>query len=195
MRVVASPHHQRRDANGNRDAILDAARELFADSTDVAMYQIARRAGVGQATLYRNFPNRAALAAEIIGERVERLAADSADAADDGDAFFILLERLIDSIVDLYALSELARDDVETDSRLARTRLRVEDLLDEPLRNAKASRALREDISINDVFLVLKMVRGAMETASDRPSRHAIADRLTVLIRSGLATPEATSGL
>ena len=60
--VVATPHQLRRDARDNREAILDAARELFADSADVAMSKIAKRAGVGQATLYRNFANRGARA-------------------------------------------------------------------------------------------------------------------------------------
>ena len=51
----AAPHLRtplRKDAARNRAAILDAARELFACGRDVPMYEIGRRAGVGQATLY-----------------------------------------------------------------------------------------------------------------------------------------------
>ena len=59
----------RKDAQRNREAILAAARELFAESADVPMYEIARRAGVGQATLYRNFPDRRNLAASLLACR------------------------------------------------------------------------------------------------------------------------------
>jgi AcrR family transcriptional regulator len=91
----------RRDARDNREAILDAARELFADSADVAMSQVARHAGVGQATLYRNFPNRGALTAEILDEHVARMAALAAAQAGEPDAFYVLLRNLIDSMVNI----------------------------------------------------------------------------------------------
>src|ERR1700753_3594807 len=115
----------RRDARDNRAAILDAARELFADSADVAMSQVARRAGVGQATLYRNFPNRAALVAEILDEHVERIASIAAAHEGDPDAFFVLLRSLVGTMVELFALARLARDDVRADSHLKRGRLRI----------------------------------------------------------------------
>ena len=122
MTVAATPDQQRRDARDNREAILDAARALFADSADVAMCQVARRAGVGQATLYRNFPSRGALAAEILDDSVDRIAALAAEHAGQADAFFVLLRGLIDSMVNLYGLAVLARRDAETDSHLQRTR-------------------------------------------------------------------------
>src|ERR1700710_2720626 len=108
---AATEPQRRRDASENRQAILEAARELFADSTDVAMSKIAKRAGVGQATLYRNFANRGALAAEIIDEHVGRLAALAAEHEGDPDAFFVLFRSLIDGMVNLYALAVLARSD------------------------------------------------------------------------------------
>jgi AcrR family transcriptional regulator len=52
--VSVSP--QRKDAARNREAILDAGRDLMAVSRDFPMSEVARRAGVGQATLYRHFP-------------------------------------------------------------------------------------------------------------------------------------------
>ncbi len=56
------PAARRVDAERNRERILDAARDAFADpDADVSMAEISRRAGVGSATLYRNFPNRRAL--------------------------------------------------------------------------------------------------------------------------------------
>src|ERR1700761_6458088 len=78
---IQSGDQLRKDAKRNRVAILDAARELFAESGDVAMSEVARRAGVGQATLYRNFPDRSALAAEVLSEHVERVAAIAGEHA------------------------------------------------------------------------------------------------------------------
>jgi len=50
---------RRADAERNRDKILEAARSAFADpEADISMAEISRRAGVGMATLYRNFPGR-----------------------------------------------------------------------------------------------------------------------------------------
>src|SRR3954466_10449699 len=52
----------RADARRNREALLQAAAELFAEEgTDVSLEAVAARAGVGIVTLYRNFPNRDSL--------------------------------------------------------------------------------------------------------------------------------------
>jgi AcrR family transcriptional regulator len=56
---------QRADAELNRSRILDAARASLAESGDASMQSIARRAGIGQGTLYRHFPTREALVLEV----------------------------------------------------------------------------------------------------------------------------------
>jgi AcrR family transcriptional regulator len=191
MKVAESPDQQRRDARDNREAILAAARALFADSADVAMVQVARRAGVGQATLYRNFPSRGALAAEILDESVERIAALAGEHAGQADAFFVILRGLIDSMVNLYGVAVLARRDAETDSHLQASRQRIRELLKEPLCDAKAAGTLRRDISIDDVFLLLAMGRGAMEGLADSGARSAVAHRVLALILGGIEQPGA----
>ena len=64
------PAARRADAERNRERILDAARAAFADpDADVSMAEISRRAGVGSATLYRNFASlRAARGALYVDE-------------------------------------------------------------------------------------------------------------------------------
>lgn len=184
--VVESSDQLRKDARRNREAILEAARELFAESADVAMCQVARRAGVGQATLYRNFPDRGALAAEILGEHVERIVELAADHADDPDAFFVLLRSLVDGMVHLYALAELARDDARSDARFQRDRLRIAELMKGPLRDAKAAGTLRRDMSLDDVFLLLAMARGAIGGTRGAAARSAAAHRVLTLMLDGL---------
>ncbi len=132
----------RSDAMRNRRAILDAARQLFAESAEVSMCEVARHAGVGQATLYRNFEDRRALAAEILVEQLERLTQLADDYAGDPDAFFVLLRSLIESMGDLYALGELARRDACVGSELEQHRHRIAELMKRPLSDAKAAGAL-----------------------------------------------------
>jgi AcrR family transcriptional regulator len=183
--------HLRKDAERNREAILNAARELFAETADVAMCEVARRAGVGQATLYRNFPDRRALAAEILSEHVERVARLAAEHAGDPDAFFVLLRSLVESVVHLCAVSELAREDACVGSQLERDRQRVAELMKHPLCEAKAAGALRRDTSLDDVFLVLLMARGAMERAHGTAARASAASRALTLALDGLVPPSA----
>lgn len=193
MPVAETSDQRRRDARDNRAAILAAARELFADSADVAMVQVARRAGVGQATLYRNFPSRGVLAAEILDESVDRIAALATEHAGQADAFFVILRGLIDSMVNLYGVAVLARRDAETDAHLQDSRQRIRELLKEPLCDAKAAGTLRRDVSIDDVFVMFGMARGAMEGLADSGARSAVAHRVLALILGGIAaTPSGT---
>jgi AcrR family transcriptional regulator len=173
----------------NRRAILDAARQLFAESADVSMCEVARRAGVGQATLYRNFEDRRALAAEILVEQLERLTQLANDYAGDPDAFFVLLRSLIESMGDLYALGELARRDACVGSELDQHRQRIAELMKRPLSDAKAAGALRRDASLDDVFLVLLMVRGAMTRADGAAARATAANRALTLALDGMVPP------
>ena len=182
-----TPARPRSDARRNREAILEAGRELFADSADVAMCQVARRAGVGQATLYRHFPDRGALAAEILGERIERIVELAADHEDDPDAFFVLLRALIDAIAGVYALAELAREDARTDQRLKQNRLIIAELMKGPMRDAKAAGTLRRDVSIEDVFLMFSMVKGAMAGAHGVAGRAEAGHRSLTLMLAGVA--------
>jgi AcrR family transcriptional regulator len=72
MRVVTArlPQHQRADARDNRDRILDAAHAVFVTSgLDAPIREIARRAEVGSATIYRHFPTKETLVAESFIEQ------------------------------------------------------------------------------------------------------------------------------
>lgn len=68
----------RADAKRNRDAILDAARTCFeSEGINAPTDGIAVRAGVGNATLYRNFPTRDDLLAAVVEDSVDALLAES----------------------------------------------------------------------------------------------------------------------
>jgi AcrR family transcriptional regulator len=68
------PAARRADAVRNRDKILAAARASFAEAEgEVSMAEISRRAGVGMATLYRNFPDRRELLEALFTDDVEAI--------------------------------------------------------------------------------------------------------------------------
>src|ERR687896_1168836 len=72
--TVTRPH--RADARRNFDALLAAARDAFnRDGIEVALEDIARQAGVGIGTLYRNFPTRSDLVEAVYVSEIEELVA------------------------------------------------------------------------------------------------------------------------
>ena len=81
MSAVTNPSRRlRADAQRNRDAILRAARETFdAEGVLASLDGIAVRAGVGNATLYRNFPTREALLAAVMHESIEAALREAAE--------------------------------------------------------------------------------------------------------------------
>ena len=73
---------KRADAERNRDKILAAARAAFAEpGAQVSMAEVARRAGVGMATLYRNFPGRRELLEALYTDEVDAICAAAGDGA------------------------------------------------------------------------------------------------------------------
>jgi len=189
--AATSQTPRRKDAQRNREAILCAARELFADCADVPMYEVARRAGVGQATLYRNFPDRRDLAAALLLDEMEYTERLAAEHAGDPDAFFVLLRNVVETIARFHPLGELAREDTCLGSALDSRRRRLRELLKEPLRAAKAAGTVRCDLTIDDVFLIVLMVRGAIDAGEGPAGRAAAASRALGLLLDGLTPSRA----
>jgi AcrR family transcriptional regulator len=77
----------RTDAERNRGHIAEVARAAFAaDGLDVPMREIARRAGMGVATIYRHFPSRQDLLATVLAEQVARCDEEMRAALADPDS-------------------------------------------------------------------------------------------------------------
>jgi AcrR family transcriptional regulator len=90
------PQSRRADAERNRERILKAARAAFADSqTEVSMAEISRRAGVGMATLYRNFSSRQELLEALYLDEVDAVcrAAEAIAGDTPGESFVAWLRR------------------------------------------------------------------------------------------------------
>lgn len=76
----------RRDSARNRARLVEAAREVFAErGFGATLDDVARHAGLGTGTAYRHFPNKQALAAEVLAGATEQIAVDARAALDIGD--------------------------------------------------------------------------------------------------------------
>jgi AcrR family transcriptional regulator len=90
------PPSKRADAARNRERILEAARTAFAATgAETSMAEIARRSGVGQATLYRNFATRRELLEALLVDEVDEVCAAAATVEGDspGDRLTTWLRR------------------------------------------------------------------------------------------------------
>jgi AcrR family transcriptional regulator len=89
--TVETERQLRADARRNRERILQAAREAFAEcGAEAQMDDVARRAGVGVGTVYRHFPTKEALMAEIVRQKFRVMAENAREALDaDGEPFAV----------------------------------------------------------------------------------------------------------
>lgn len=164
---------QRSDARRNRARILDAARELVAaPSTDspsdrpaspeLSMAEVARRAGVGRATLYRNFPERRDLLEALFAEEVDALIAAAAPSSDDaGAALLGWLHRFAAFEDSKHAIAgELLEYTSLTDPVFASSRQRVIAAGEPLLAAAQRAGHIRDDVTLVQALdLVLAVVR------------------------------------
>jgi AcrR family transcriptional regulator len=184
--VVGRPGAMRRDAQRNRQAIVRAATELMGTEVAVPTSEIARRAGVGQATLYRHFPDRASLALAICEESIRALERLSAATAGDPDRFESLLQAVVQSQLTNRALVGLLRSGTDGARNLTRLTRRVAGLLAAPMRDAQLAGRLRPDLTPADMALVLTMIEGLLRDINDPLHRRNAVGRATDLLRAGL---------
>ncbi|MFW5418568.1 TetR/AcrR family transcriptional regulator [Nocardiopsis sp. CNT-189] len=184
----------RADARENRARILRAAREAFAEQgIDVPVTAIARRAGVGVATLYRRFPTRDALVAESFAERFTACRAVLDRALADPDpwrGFCSFAWQLSAMQVADRGFSEafLARFPGAVDHD--RERARAEEEIGLLVERAKESGRVRPDVDRSDVLLLLLANCGVAAEAG--PHAPAASRRLVGhLLRSFQADPSA----
>ena len=176
---------RRRDAERNRTAILRAACEVMTSQQPaVGMPEIARRAGIGQATLYRHFPDRAALASAVIAYQIDRLERCVAAGREQPSTFRTALGEVLRLQITMRPLVRLARRlDPTTRNRFLR---RVIAALAEPLRSAQAGGYVRPDLVPDDLVLIFGMVEGVAEGAHQHAEALAAAGRSIDLALDGV---------
>jgi AcrR family transcriptional regulator len=172
----------RADAARNREKVLRAARDAFAESGyGVPLDEIAVRAGVGPGTVYRHFPTKEALFEAVVTARLQDLVTDArarVDSGDPGGAFFGFLGRIA-------AESAAKRDLPDAISIEGSLRDELNAALDVLLRRAQQAGAVRPDVRTSDLIVLLKGLFASLAGISDPVRR----DLVFAVLADGLRPP------
>lgn len=178
---------ERRDVVRNRARIVAAAEEVFREfGAAVALDQVAVRAGVGRGTLYRHFPDRAALVAAVYERRVAALE-EYASGLEPPTALVHLVVEMTELLVDAPGLFTVMRAAADGPGRLEDVERRARVLLGTALDAAREHGRVRDDVTLDDVLLIIAMVEGviAMEPPDVMP---AAVHRTVEIVLRGLLT-------
>jgi AcrR family transcriptional regulator len=167
--VQLSKRPKRADALRNYEKLVAAAREAFTEADrSASLEDIARRAGVGIGTLYRNFPTRADLVQAVYVEEVEAMSRSAATFAElePWEALSAWLRRLVGYVATKQALSEELFAVAERDAVFAGCRAMLNGAGETLLRRAQDAGVVREDVSIGEV---IRLVGGIAKIPAASP--------------------------
>jgi len=156
----------RRDAERNRQLILDAARDLFARrGLSVTLNDIAHHAGVGVGTVYRRFPDKAKLIDLLFEQRLDEIVQMLEGALADADPWHGLtdfLERVLEKQANDRGLREVLMGlSPGSSERITKSRSTLHPLADQLVQRAMRAGAVRPDGETQD-FGVLQLMVGVV---------------------------------
>ncbi|WP_233576443.1 TetR/AcrR family transcriptional regulator [Saccharopolyspora rhizosphaerae] len=152
---------RRTDARRNREVILRAADEAFTEDVDlVPLTEIARRSGLGRATVYRHFSDRYALGLAVAESKLHLLRELVAETA--GADFLEVLAELFEEQISRRPLVRLFRELPPADQRRYANQLVA--VLAPGLRRAQEAGVVRADVTPADLALICEMVEGVLSS-------------------------------
>jgi AcrR family transcriptional regulator len=187
----------RSDARRNRRRLLESAREVMREQgLDASLGEIARRAGVGNATLYRHFPTREALCEAVfaeyggeleeIRERVQRI-------PDAWDALSSWLEESCTAFATDQAFADLVTRGMPQSPALNELCMRAVGFAETLFRNAQRQGAVRSDVEFTDLMVIMyslqQMVAATAQVAPNAWRRHLAIALDGLRPREGAALP------
>ena len=177
---------RRVDAERNRERILSAARKAFADpEADVSMAEIARGAGVGSATLYRNFANRRQLVEALYVDEIDAVceAAATIGADTPGASLTAWLRRFYAYFTSKRLVAtELLKHSAADDPVFGAGYTRVLDAGRPLLLAAQASGETRSDLTLEQILdMVAAIAKIPGDTSYREPILQAAIDSLRAI--------------
>jgi AcrR family transcriptional regulator len=181
----------RADALRNRERIVAAAQEMFVEyGPEAPLDEIARRAGIGNATLYRHFADRRALLHDVLLSVMARSADHAQAAAEEPDPFTALC-RFAHAAVDerIGALCGLLVGGVDTYAPdLNAQRVRLDGAVEGLMERARQAGQLRHDVTADDLMIALSQLTRPLP-GMDCQYTEGVAHRHLRLFLDGLRTP------
>ena len=159
----------RADARRNRERILDAARKVFAKhGAESQMDDIARAAGVGVGTVYRHFPDKHTLMAELVASKF-RTFADNAERAleveDPWEAFEGMLRANAELCARDIGIQQALQREPAAWALAALELMRLRDLAGQLIARAQEAGAMREDFVVDDIPMLMGGLSATMAVA------------------------------
>ncbi len=170
-------------APGNRAALLASARALFAEEgVQVPLARIAERAGVGKASLYRQFGDRAGLILAVFADNVDELErAANEPSATASSVAELVARQLVESVGFLSVVAPAANP---SNPGLVGPGSRVADLFDAILADGRYG-DYRDDITVRELIVAIHMFGALLYTTPDSDRRTA-AETGWALVRRSL---------
>ena len=183
---------RRAQAARNDGRILEAAREVFVADPGAPISAVAERAGVGISALYRRYGSKEGLLRRLCADGLGAYIAAAEDALDDErdprNAFAEFMRRVMDA--DTHSLTlRLAGTFTPTDE-LQREVARAEELNERLLKRAKAAGAVRPDIEVGDLSMLLEQL-AAVRVAGEERTRQ-LRHRYLALLLEALRAPSVS---
>jgi AcrR family transcriptional regulator len=169
--AAAVQRPKRADAVRNRELVVDAAAAVFAErGMDTSVEQVAERAGVGRATVYRSFPTKEHLLAGVAVQRLQQISQLAHDALADADAG-AAFRRVLGRIAELQSADRVMLDALRMEAdipELADARADTHAAIAALVDRAKSQGRLRADATAMDVRVLLSGIAHAMPAKQRR---------------------------
>jgi AcrR family transcriptional regulator len=185
----------RRDAERNRQRILEAAAEVFTErGLEATLDDVARHAGLGVGTVYRRFPDKAALADALFDARIDALVELAERAGEQPDAWAALvwfLEQSTQMLSGDRGLRQILMFAAGGHDRVISARGRIRPAVDSLVKRAQADGQVRADLAATDIPIIEFMLAAVSEYT--RHVRPAIWRRFLPLMLDALRPARDTA--